>query len=336
MIQHNIDELIIIYFSGELTPAENKELADWINASPENRQYLMHMREVWFSSISASNHGSFNKDAAFMRFVKRVGQESKRRFLTRWRPVINIAAAVVLVITATCVAYRLGVNKVKDQLMSVVVEAPTGSRTKLYLPDSTLVWLNAGSRIVYSQGFGISDRKVCLCGEGYFEVKKNERLPMQVISNGMAVEVLGTTFNFRDYADEEEAVVSLEEGKIISWDRLNADQKFCLTPNQKVTLNKKTKRILLSDVIAENMSGWVDGRLFFDEMLLPDIVRTLKRSYGVQIRIADESLKDFRFYGQFSRTENTIGEVLDRIEATGRIKYLIGEEEIILISGSSM
>lgn len=59
----------------------------------------------------------------------------------------------------------------------MVVEAPLGSRTKLYLPDGTLVWLNAGTKMVYSQGFGVDNREVILEGEGYFEVVKNKEIP---------------------------------------------------------------------------------------------------------------------------------------------------------------
>ena len=70
-----------------------------------------------------------------------------------------------------------GWNKYKRGIFDIIVEAPLGSRTKLTLPDGTLVWLNAGSRITYSQGFGVGNRKIELIGEGYFEVKRNEEVP---------------------------------------------------------------------------------------------------------------------------------------------------------------
>ena len=56
----------------------------------------------------------------------------------------------------------------------------------------------------------------------------------------------------------------------------------------------------------------MDGRLsVFDEELLPDIVKELERSYNVTIRIANDSLNTFRFYGNFVRREQSIQEVLD-------------------------
>ena len=71
------------------------------------------------------------------------------------------------------------------------MEAPLGSRTKLTLPDGTLVWLNAGSRITYSQGFGVGNRKIELIGEGYFEVKRNEEVPFLVKTNSFAGKGIG-------------------------------------------------------------------------------------------------------------------------------------------------
>ena len=40
--------------------------------------------------------------------------------------------------------------------------------------------VECGSRMTYSQGFGVDNRKVELEGEGYFEVQRNEKLPLDV------------------------------------------------------------------------------------------------------------------------------------------------------------
>lgn len=89
--------------------------------------------------------------------------------------------------------------------------------------------------------------------------------------------------------------------------------------------------MLLSEVIFKNTTGWKDGGLFFDELLLPDIIKTLERSYNVRIRVVDDSLNNFRFYGYFNRTENTIRDVLDRLVETKKLKYLMNDSEIIII-----
>ena len=124
------------------------------------------------------------------------------------------AAIIAVILAVGCFSYWQGGVNVKDTFADISVEAPLGSRTKLYLPDGTLVWLNAGSRMTYSQGFGVDNRMIELEGEGYFEVRRNEKLPFFVKTKDLQLQVLGTKFNFRDYPEDHEVVVSLLEGKV--------------------------------------------------------------------------------------------------------------------------
>lgn len=87
-------------------------------------------------------------------------------------------ALVLLVPFAT---YYQGKHTVKQNFSDIVVEASLGTHTKLNLPDGSLVWLNAGSKVTYSQGFGVDDRKLTLEGEGYFEVAHNEKVPLRFV-----------------------------------------------------------------------------------------------------------------------------------------------------------
>lgn len=83
-------------------------------------------------------------------------------------------------------------------------------------------------------------------------------------------------------------------------------------------------------VTASNASQWTGGYLFFDEELLPDIVKELERSYNVTIRIANDSLNTFRFYGNFVRREQSIQEVLEALASTEKIQYKIEERNITI------
>ena len=59
-----------------------------------------------------------------------------------------------------------------------------GTITRLVLPDQSVVWLNAGSRLVYPSVFDEKERKVQLFGEGYFEVDKMDALLSLAITGG--------------------------------------------------------------------------------------------------------------------------------------------------------
>lgn len=58
------------------------------------------------------------------------------------------------------------------------ISSMPGTITRLVLPDQSVVWLNAGSRLVYPSVFDEKERKVQLFGEGYFEVEADPEHPL--------------------------------------------------------------------------------------------------------------------------------------------------------------
>ena len=145
----------------------------------------------------------------------------------KWYRTWSVAAvAIVLLGLITVTAYWQGSRQIQSNFSDIVVEAPLGSKTKLTLPDGSTVWLNAGSKMVYSQGFGVSDRRLAFQGEGYFEVEKNDEMPFLVQTHDVNVTVVGTKFNFRNYPEDEEAVVELLEGRVALENQLKGEKSF--------------------------------------------------------------------------------------------------------------
>ena len=190
-----IDRLISLYLSGEIDNKSIVELNEWCKESAENTLYVRNQMEIWFSSSVIGSNNAFDKEDAFLRFQRRV-QESEQALQKTieinkngkhsWKIVYRVAA-ILLIIILPLIGYWGGVETIKNGFSDIVVEAPLGARTKLFLPDGTMVWLNAGSRISYSQGFGVDDRHLNLSGEGYFEVTKNKNLPFEISTNDLSL-----------------------------------------------------------------------------------------------------------------------------------------------------
>ena len=298
----------------------------------DNKDY--NEEEIWFSSVSKESLAKYDKDAAYAAFKKRVAeagaQPKAKTFRLGW---IKYAAAVLLmVVTVGYLSYKGGQNEMQSSFGNIVIATPQGSRTQLSLPDGSRVWLNAGSSISYSQGFGYIDRLVNLVGEGYFEVVHNEKLPLSVVSENVCVKVLGTKFNFRDYPTDAEAIVSLTEGSVAMCSKKNPDEGQLLKPGQRATVDKESGKIRVEAYEVANSMKWTNGRLLFDGEPLPDIVKTLERSYNVKITIADCNLRKLRFYGDFIRQEQTLVEVLDALESTGKLRYERNGKNVILLN----
>ena len=325
-----VDEQIIAFIKGELDAAGKSELEQWVTASPQNRDYFSKTCQVWLATGLEAYRDSFNADDAFSEF-KMNHRGVLKRSGTRWRVFTTIAAAAAAAAILFIGSYQLGRKSLKDEMTDIVAEAPLGSNLKMTLPDGSRIQLNAGSSVRYSQGFGVVDRKISLSGECYFEVAPDEAIPFVVSTRDLDVKVVGTKFNFRNYPNDLEAIVSLLEGKV-ELDNLlrQADEKRYLNPCQRVILDKHLGEMRIEMKDAQNAILWTTGSIFFDEELLPDIAKELERQYNVKIDIRGEALRKLRIFGNIIPREMTLEEVMETLSATNRIDYTIQDGVITL------
>jgi len=108
-----IEELFAGYFSRSLLPEEEKELRDWVSLSSDNRKQFLMMREIWFSSIGASDNRRFNKDVAYQRFLARTDKASTTAHHSNtWRILLQSAAAIAALIAVSLVSFWQGGKQV--------------------------------------------------------------------------------------------------------------------------------------------------------------------------------------------------------------------------------
>lgn len=188
-------------------------------------------------------------------------------------------------------------------------KAPMGAKTQIVLPDGSLVWLNSGSSLSFPSQFDSESRKVKLQGEAYFEVVKNEKLPMVVSLGSMKVKVYGTKFNVNAYEPDENIETTLVEGKV-SITPENGYNETKIKPGYSATFNKGNNQIQVTQVRdMEAYTGWKDGKLLFHDQQFAEIAKKLERWYNVDIEISDKSLNDFTLYATF--IDENIEQVFD-------------------------
>ena len=330
--RYDMDALIAEYLSGGLDPAKRTELENWVRESEENRRYFLRREELWFSAVSREELEKFGADKAFEAFRQRVRAAEARPVAgrSRWRMVLRYAAAVAVLCVVAHFSYRQGGQDLQNALAQIEVEAPAGSQTRMRLPDSTLVVLNAGSRMVYAQDFGVESREVTLEGEGYFEVTRNAEKPFRVSSENVALTVLGTKFNFRDYPQEDEVVVSLREGRVQLDNRIHEEASMALKPDERMVMDKCDGRMKRERMATDTYLKWMDGKLEFDGTPLDKVVKVLGRAYGTSIRLEKGSLTKLRLYGSFDRNGQGLMDVLEILQATGKINYRLQDDKVII------
>lgn len=233
--------------------------------------------------------------------------------------VLSLAASIALLIGFAGIwVYQSGKNRYDDQM--ITMSNPTGiTKSVMVLPDGSTVVLHGNSTIRYSSDFIRKTRSVELDGEAFFDVMENKGIPFIVQSGKVQVKVLGTSFNVDAYGDEELVKVTLKTGQI-SLSVEDFSGELVLNPDQQAVYNKNTQEIIKRQVKAEEITGWIENRLYFNSLPLIDIARILERHFNVEITISPQRLESMQYTGEFIANES-LDEILTVLSLDERIKY---------------
>lgn len=211
------------------------------------------------------------------------------------------------------------VSELKKTPSHVMLEttAVADAKTKVILPDSTSVWLNANSTLRYPVSFSGSERHVELSGEAFFEVSKNKKLPFVVSTHGIDIKVLGTSFSVD--ACENYTEVSLVSGSVSLHKNNTAsgEPDIMLKPGESVRFSLADNSLVSSTVRPEQATSWVTGQFVFRESSLEEIMHELQRAFHVKIYIDNPDLNDMKFDADFTDRE-TLDEILEILRISAR------------------
>lgn len=217
----------------------------------------------------------------------------------------------------------------KHALTQIIV--PFGKISNVELADGTKIWLNAGSRLLFPQKFEENERKVFLTGEAYFDVAKDKTKPFIVNTGSMHVTVLGTEFNVRDHASDQNLEVVLVEGEV----SLKENKAFGflqketrLLPDQRATYDKQGKNMAVErNIDVAYYTSWKEGLLKFNRESVRHVFERLARYYHV--RFVTE--KDVELNGQFSGKldlKESLEDVLKVVSNAAPITFRMEEDHV--------
>lgn len=221
-----------------------------------------------------------------------------------WRIPLRIAEyAAVVVSVALAFHYRHQASTPREW---VEVYADMGERREIVLPDSSHVWLNAGTKLIYPKEFNRTIRQVYLSGEMFADVRRDEDRPFIVSADRLEVKVLGTQFNFKSYQEDVKSEVSLVRGKVsVSLKASKMNGRLTLAPGDILRFNKTNNHIDFLNFDPDSYANWIDNdNFFFVEQTLGDIVADLRRHFAVDIVVTDKSLCGETYYASFINNES--------------------------------
>lgn len=267
------NDMISSYLNGELNAEEETFILNWINSSPENKQYFEELKKIWYL-LSVEK---IDVDAEWKQFKQAVDPEPKAFYKTEQekvdaelvekgattpgriiRRLALISAVAALLCIIVFVALQPDNKRGARQELSAInadrkllVNGPflqhqvnqAGNNKKLVLQDGSEVRLYNESKIDFYEPFINNQRNIVLSGKADFKVAKDRTKPFTVVSGDISTTALGTQFTVTAVKDAKSITVRLYEGKVLvklnKVSKSNPLNQFILLPGQELTYDNK-------------------------------------------------------------------------------------------------
>lgn len=311
-----VEKIFKEYLSREQNSGTQNEFYDWLLNNDSQEEKDEELKKIWASipkKEDSSTHYSWNK------FKLRIAPGTKQRYLLLWQ---SIAALFILV--SGSLLYIL--IQQKDTFTSDLVEQYTqvAHVDSIYLPDGTLVHLNATTTLLYPTEFKGNTRSIYLIGEAIFDIKRDPKKPFIVKTSDCNITALGTHFNVEAYPNENEVRTTLLSGKI-EVENIRENTKTILEPNQQYTYNKSTANSSISNIDTEVITSWKKGELTIQNKSIKEIINILERKYPITFQYNWDLVEKKDEYNFKFKMEAPIEEVLNVIKTVSGIDYTIKE-----------
>ncbi len=312
----------------------SEETEEWeqIMQDQRFRDQFERIKKYWNDSeklpyLAISTEADWQQVAGKIRSLK----PEKERSL--FPAVLKYAAAIAVVVAASFLVWKMTLQS-DDTLTITKIEAPKGARTSITLPDSSHVWLNAESYIMFDQQFGKDHRNLTLEGEAFFDVTKDD-VPFKVHTRSYDIAVLGTAFNVKAYPDDYISTTTLVHGSLkVTRNVRGKTEEFLLHPNEKIVLLGDTaERINNTITLEKNIDAaaeadWKDGWLTVRGESLEDLSKKIERLYNVKIEFQDENMKSYRYSGRIQQF--SLEQDMNALALTSPVRFEIHEKQVKL------
>jgi len=224
--------------------------------------------------------------------------------------------------------------------------ATSMSKSRVQLPDGSTVVLNRQSKLVYNKDFGVSRREIILTGEAYFDIAKNEAVPLTVVAGPVRIRVMGTAFNVRAYVRDSTIETSLIRGSIEVSSSDDPERTIRMRPNEKIIFGRgdapppspsgannvqqrkpaqtfvQMNRIQPNPIDSTiNEIVWVQDKLVFSKEPFYSLAQKMERWYQVKIRFKDKISAQLSLTGSLEKESLT--EALDALQQLTPFNYQI-------------
>jgi len=280
-----IQDIITKRILEEVSSEELVILKKWRRESTHNENLYQEYVAIWDASANYTSidfhpkaESAYQKHLALLDKEEKVGQlnlnksipPSTNKSSTKLFSIRRLSSIAALFVIA------FGAMVVINSMGKTTLTAEEGV-TFASLEDGSSIWLDQGSSLTYSRGFGENHRNLKLEGKAFFDVKRNENLSFKISSNDLDVSVIGTSFTI-DTKDGKN-IVSVKSGKV----SVSASGKeITLVANDKVSFENNhfvEQQAEVADVV------WRNQNLSFNNAPLGQVISDINLYHGNKIEL---------------------------------------------------
>jgi ferric-dicitrate binding protein FerR (iron transport regulator) len=328
--QHEVKEHIGLHIVNYLLEGEGYEINDsvliaWLEQDASHRLLFSQYKKIWDESPYYINTEAFEEEKVWNKVNEMNRQRMKRQqrlAYLGWGVSGGVAATVLLLMM-----FSISGLFTQPAITQLSMSTGYGNRSEILLPDGSKVKLNSGSTISYTYNSQKNVREVEFSGEGFFDVSESDEPFIIKFPHELDIKVLGTSFNLRNYPDDSEIRASLIEGKI---EISNQTSTLHIETGEMAVYNKKNRQIKQIEGVLSYTYGWINNKLYMDDMPLSEVCKYIERRYDVSILLDRELGRKIHYNGVLM--EESILDVMDALSRLSEINYQVKGRNIQIIS----
>lgn len=291
----------------------------------ENNQHMKLSRFLDEEKVFLDDLKNVNTEKNWERFLKSAGygpaEPRNNRSGQRYRIIVRIAAAILLLIAVTTTVYFTYSGPAHR-----ITRASAGPhQMELTLSDGSSITLNEGAVLIYPEKLNRRSREVSLDGEAYFQVERAERSLFYVHISNMTVKVVGTSFNLKE---NEKGCIELGvvEGAVLFYEKDKRDEAIRLTAGERCLFDPTTGRYQTDTIPSNNYLYWKTRRLTYKDESLDSVFQELEIIFKKEIIVSDSLILQNRWNS--THEGQSLNEIVGLICEYFELEYTEDEDTI--------
>ena len=310
-MNESLKQLCMSYFSGKADESASARIREFLHESPGNVATFREWEREW----KLNEIPSVSQVRAYKQIKSRISKRQVLRY-----SLVGVSIAAVIALVAIFYPFWKGGEPAAPLILEphiFSVETRHCEQTKVVLPDSTMVWLNAASRLSYSDDYMNGNRKVSLEGEGFFDVRHLPGKDFVVSLGGNEITVHGTKFDACAYPGENRVEAALLEGSIsFSNPTLHVEMQ----PGEILSYNPSQEKLVKYTGDVKSKTSWLGGTLVYSSTGLADLLERISSLSGQKITYINHG-KAERSITIILNIKESVPNILDAISSICPVRW---------------